>query len=308
MAQFTQITSPPQAQAEVIVNESLAALEHVAVYGYKVSTSSGLTWGYYGGAWGGFTVATGTLALTASSTNYIVAARATGVISVSTSNTNWNNTTDYARIYQVVTGASSVTTVTDGRLGPSGVLASGSGGGGGGGSTQGKQVIPIVASSMRPSITGGCAALAMITSGANQPDIVSLDFDPTTQEYAQFEIPMPKKWNEGTITVRFRWSHAATATNFGVVWGVQAVAVGDDDTIGVGYGTAQTVTDTGGTTNDLYITSETSAMTVAGSPAAGDTVYIRVYRESANGSDTLAIDARLHGVDVFITTDADTDA
>lgn len=179
---------------------------------------------------------------------------------------------------------------------------------GSGGSTQGKQMIGIVAAAIRPSVSGGCAALAAIASAANQPDIITLDFDPTTEEYAQFAIPMPKKWNEGTLTIRFRWSHAATTTNFGVVWGVQAVAVSDDDTIAVNFGTAQTVTDTGGTTNDLYITAETSAMTVAGTPADGDTVFFRVYRKAADASDTMAIDARLHGVDVFVTTNADTDA
>lgn len=128
--QFEQITSPPQAQAEVIVNEALEALQHIAVYGYKVETSAGLTWGYYGGDWGGFSIATGTLTLTASATNYIVVARATGVISVSTSNTNWNDTANYARVYQVVTGALTVTTITSYRLAPSGVLAIGSVGGG----------------------------------------------------------------------------------------------------------------------------------------------------------------------------------
>lgn len=151
--EFTQITSPPQAQAEVIVNESLTAVQHIAVYGYKAATSSGLTWGYYGGEWGGFTVATGTLALTASSTNYIVAARATGVTSVSTSNSNWNNTTDYARVYQVVTGTSTVTTITDGRLGPSGVLAS-TGGGGGGSTTQS---IIVACSDETTALTTGTA-------------------------------------------------------------------------------------------------------------------------------------------------------
>lgn len=180
--------------------------------------------------------------------------------------------------------------------------------GGGGGSTQGKQAIGINAGAIRPSVTGGSASLAAIASAANQPDIVTLDFDPGTIEYAQFAIPMPKKWNAGTITARVRWSHAATATNFGVVWAVQAVAVSDDDTIAVNFGTAQSVTDTGGTTNDLYISAETSAITVGGSPAKGDTVFFRVYRDATNGSDTLAIDARLHGVDVFVTTDADTDA
>ena len=34
---------------------------------------------------------------------------------------------------------------------------------------------------------------------------------------------------------------------------------------------------------------------------------IQLYRASANGSDTLAIDARLHGVRLFFTTNAGTD-
>jgi len=178
----------------------------------------------------------------------------------------------------------------------------------GSGSTAGKHSIPIMAGSMSPSATGGCASLATIASAANQPDIQTLDFDASTEEYAQFAIPMPKSWNEGTVTAQFRWSHASTTTNFGVVWGIQAVAVGDDDAIAVSYGTAQTVADTGGTTNDLYVTSETSAITIAGTPAAQDTVYFRVYRATANGSDTMAIDARLHSVVLFVTTDADTDA
>lgn len=164
--QFEQVTSPPQAQAEVIVNESLEALQHIAVYGYKAATSSGLTWGYYGGAWGGFTVVTGTLTLTASATNYIVAARATGVISVSTTNTNYNDTTNYARIYQVVTGASSVTTVADARLGPFGALATGSGGGS---FTGGTLTSPL---NEAPQVTLASAATVNIgAAGANSISI-----------------------------------------------------------------------------------------------------------------------------------------
>lgn len=174
--------------------------------------------------------------------------------------------------------------------------------------TQGKHAVPIMAGAIRPSVTGGCAAVAAVAIAANQPDINTLDFDASTEEYAQFAIPMPKSWNEGTVTAQFRWSHAATTTNFGVVWGIQAVAVSDDDTMAAAFGTAQIVTDTGGTTNDLYITSETAAITIAGTPQAGDTVYFRVYRKSADASDTMAIDARLHSVVLFLTTDADTDA
>lgn len=174
--------------------------------------------------------------------------------------------------------------------------------------TDGKHAIPIMAGAIQPSVVGGCAVIAAVASASAQPDIVSIDFDASSEEYAQFAIPMPKSWNEGTITARLRWSHPVTTVNFGTVWGVQAVAVSDGDAIAVAFGTAQTVTDTGGATNKLYLTAETAAITVSGSPQAGDTVFFRVYRKAADAADTLAVDARLHGVDVFITTDAATDA
>lgn len=172
----------------------------------------------------------------------------------------------------------------------------------------GRHAIPIMAMSMTSSASGGCEPLTILASAANQPDIITLNFDATTEEYAQFAVPMPKSWNEGTVTFKAIWSHAATTTNFGVAWSLQAVAVSDDDAIAVSYGTAGTVTDTGGTTNDLYVTAESSAITIAGTPAAEDVVYFRVYREPANGSDNMAIDARLHGIVLYITTDASTDA
>lgn len=157
---------------------------------------------------------------------------------------------------------------------------------------------------IQPSATGGCAALAITATSANRPDIRGLNFDATTQEFAQFSIRMPKSWDEGTISAAFVWAHPATTTNFGVRWGIQAVAVSDDDTIDVAFGTAQEVTDTGGTTSDQYTSPTTSAITVAGTPAAGDVVYFRVYRDPANGADTMAVDAILLGVVVFYTTDA----
>jgi hypothetical protein len=177
-----------------------------------------------------------------------------------------------------------------------------------GAGTVGRHAIYVAAGSISPSVTGGCAALAKIASAANQPDIVTLDFDATTQEYAQFSVVMPKKWNEGTVTFVPHWSHAATTTNFGVVWDLQAVAVSNDDAIAVAFGTAQTSTDTGGTTNDLYTGPESSAITIAGTSAAEDMVFFRLSRVTGNGSDTMAIDARLHGITLYITTAAETDA
>lgn len=181
----------------------------------------------------------------------------------------------------------------------------------GGGSTAGRHAIPVTAGSIAPSASGGCAPLTSVVTSANRPDIISLDFDPTTQEYAQFSIAMPKSWDEGTVTFKAVWSHAAfgspTPTQFGVVWDLQAVAVSDDDTVDVAYGTAQTVADTGGTANDLYVSPESSAITIAGTPQAEDVVFFRVSRVTGNGSDTFTQDARLHGIILYITTNADTD-
>ena len=171
----------------------------------------------------------------------------------------------------------------------------------------GRHSIPVVAAAIAPTATGGCAVLAQVVSGADQPDIISLDFDPITQEYAQFSVKMPKSWNEGTITFAPTWSHAATTTNFGVVWDLQAVAIGNDDAIATAYGTAQISTDTGGTTNDQYDGPESAAITVAGTPQAEDTVYFRISRVTGNANDTLAIDARLHNILLYITTDANND-
>jgi len=160
----------------------------------------------------------------------------------------------------------------------------------------------VPAAAIRPSATGGCQAIDIAATSANHPDRAVLWFDATTAEYAQFAAVMPKNWNRGTVTAKFTWVHKATTTNFGVKWGIQAVAVSDGDTIDVAFGTAQEVADTGGTTDTQYVTAATSAMTIAGTPAAEDVVFFRVYRLPSDALDTLAVDAGLEFVKIYYTT------
>lgn len=167
----------------------------------------------------------------------------------------------------------------------------------------GKQAVWIPASAMIARTTNGAAAgTAEMTTNKNM--FSTLDFDTTTQEFAQFSWRMPAAWDEGTVTFAPVWSHAATDTNFGVVWQLAAVATSNDDAGDVAFGTEQTSADTGGTTNDLYEGPESSAITVAGTPVANDYVMFQVARAPANGSDTLAIDARLHGIVLYIGVEA----
>lgn len=174
--------------------------------------------------------------------------------------------------------------------------------------TAGKQTIWVPATAMYARTTNGPATGSVETT-TNKVMIKSLDFDATTAEFAQFTVQMPKSWNVGTVSARFIWSHAATTTNFGVVWSLEASAFSDNDAMDISFGTSfQSATDTGGTTNNLYQSPETSAITINSSPAARDNVVFQVGRAPANASDTMAIDARLHGIELFITTSAANDA
>lgn len=170
--------------------------------------------------------------------------------------------------------------------------------------TLGQQTIWVPATGMTARTTNG-AGSGTVETTTNKVMLKSVDFDATTQEFVQFSIQMPKGWNESTLICQFVWSHAATTTNFGVVWGIEAAAFADGDGAdGLAFGTAVTATDTGGTTNAVYISPETSALTVAGSPGAEEWVVFQIKRLPADASDTLAVDARLHGVKIHYTTDA----
>ena len=169
----------------------------------------------------------------------------------------------------------------------------------------GKQTIPLLASAMTPRTTNGAAA-GTSESTTNKVMRRTLDFDASTAEYAQIILPMPKSWDEGTVTAQFVWEAPGGTGN--VVWGVQCLCLSDDDVIDTAFGTAVTVTDGVTATTDLMISAETSAITASNSPAEGDQLVVQVYRDAANGSDTLASDAKLIAVKLFITTNAATDA
>jgi hypothetical protein len=97
------------------VNENFKSVSPAASFGIKDSTTTGLTLGYYGGILNGVSYADGTHLLTASTTRYVVASKATGVVSSDTGTTNWADTTNYKRMGVAVVGASTITSWTDWR-------------------------------------------------------------------------------------------------------------------------------------------------------------------------------------------------
>jgi hypothetical protein len=171
----------------------------------------------------------------------------------------------------------------------------------------GKETMWVPAAAMLAPTTNP-ADSAQVETTATRPDLNVFDFDASTKQYTQFTVAMPKSWNEGTVTYQVYWSPSTTNTG-NAIFGVQGVACADGDTIDVAYGTAIEVTDAGiGTVEDQQVTAESSAMTVAGSPAAGEQTYFQLYRDAADGSDTFTGECRVLGVKIFYTTDAANDA
>jgi hypothetical protein len=154
----------------------------------------------------------------------------------------------------------------------------------------------IPAGSMTP-IT--CAGLATVSQNPNMTDYLA--FDGATDEYAGFTLSL-EDWDLSTIKAKFVWYASAAMTNgHTVIWGLNCYAVSDGDSSDIAFSSGEV------TVSDAYVTADetspiqkttaaTAAITVQGTPAAGDVVYCRVMRNA--DTDTSTIDAWLVGVKI----------
>lgn len=171
----------------------------------------------------------------------------------------------------------------------------------------GKESIWIPAAAMYPSTTNGCSALTQVETTALRPDLNVLDFAAAADDFAQFAIAFPKSWNEGTITYQPFWT--VTGTNTGtVVWQLGGVAITSDESLNTAFGTlvATSALAHSGTSNDLMVSAESGAVTIAGSPAANDQCFFQINNDTSASGQTGVV--RLLGIKLFYTTDAANDA
>jgi hypothetical protein len=169
----------------------------------------------------------------------------------------------------------------------------------------GKETIYVPAAAMYPNSTNGCADLTQVEL-SNGPEIKCLDFDASSDENAQFTVCFPKSWNEGTVTFQAFWT--VTGTNTGTVaWGLSGGSMADDASINTAFGTnvVATAKAFSGTSNDMTVSAESGAVTIAN--AAVDTMtYFQIMRDVS--ADSQSGDARLLGIKLFFTTDAANDS
>ena len=165
----------------------------------------------------------------------------------------------------------------------------------------GVQDMAVPASGCWATETNGAGGLTAVEAAEDQPTYQVWEFDKDTEEHIQFCVPMPRNYNNGTITATFYW----TSTGSGdVVWGISGRAFSNDDALAQAFGTVVEVTDTLTAASDVCVSSATGAITLAGSPADSDMWQCQIDRVVGAGGDDLNADARLLSIVIHYTTDS----
>lgn len=156
----------------------------------------------------------------------------------------------------------------------------------------GRQSIWVPCESMWIPATSGAGLEARVDGTQDRPLLM---FDGASAEYATFKVRMPKSWDLGTLGFQVYWE-AIGATTAGVVWGLQANDVGDNEAMNYSDATFTNVTDNGQSQSyELYISSR-ATLTVGSTPTTGNLLYFRFRRNPADASDTYTFDAGLVGL------------
>lgn len=160
------------------------------------------------------------------------------------------------------------------------------------------QYVVVHAREMYPSITNGASAVSTAQITSAKPNIQYISFPAGSDTSADFQLVMPFGWPGNAFQFRAYWSHPTGATAYTVDWKLQAHSATDQEAIGSDFADGGTTSDDGGATDALYITAESSAITISGINAkAGDLIFLRVTRLGLTGtSDDLDVAARLHAI------------
>ena len=162
----------------------------------------------------------------------------------------------------------------------------------------------VPAAQMTSRVTNG-AASGTRDSGSNDITTPVFDFDQTTSEAVQFTWAPPKRWDKSTVSFVPYWTADGGSAAETCIFTLAGVAISNDDTSNAAFGTAQSSSDALIATGDIHVGPESSAITIGGTPAEADLVVFQIARDIA---DTLAADARLLGIKLFWTANAENDS
>jgi len=125
----------------------------------------------------------------------------------------------------------------------------------------------------------------------------ALLFDDSATESIYKTWPLPSDWT-GAIDLKLYWFTAATTGN--VVWQVATVCVADNETMDQStftYNAVQKITDAAKGTASLLNTATQTGITTTGC-SAGELLFLKIFRDPTDTSDTIAATADLVAVEM----------
>jgi len=135
-------------------------------------------------------------------------------------------------------------------------------------------------------------ATAVCQTGSNT-QYATADFSDSATESFQLHFTLPTDWT-GNVDMAGKWSTSATSGS--VVWQAQFKCVADAETGDPAFNTAVNVSDaakgTANQFNNFSILNLDTSDELSGC-SAGEELYMKFFRDPANGSDTIAATARL---------------
>jgi len=169
----------------------------------------------------------------------------------------------------------------------------------------GQHTIWVPASAMEAAVTTAAATSNAVEIGTSLFAARTMDFATGADDFCYFGIQFPKSWAAGTLVCQFVWSATGTTANT-VLWAIAATSLGNDEVLTTAFPTpASPAADTNSTTADDLMISAEVTVTVGSTPTAEDFIIFEVSRDVSG--DTLAEDARLHGIKIHYTTDTGSD-
>jgi hypothetical protein len=173
------------------------------------------------------------------------------------------------------------------------------------GGSIGQQTIWVPAGAMEAAVTTAGATSNAVEIGTSLFAARTMDFATGADDFCYFGIQMPKSWDAGTLVCQFVWSATGTTANT-VLWGIAATSLGNDEVLTTAFAAPTSpAADTNSTTADDLMVSAEVTVTVGSTPTAEDYVIFEVSRDVSG--DTLAEDARLHGIKIHYTVDTGID-
>jgi hypothetical protein len=165
-----------------------------------------------------------------------------------------------------------------------------SGGGGGGGPAE----VVLDSGEFYGLITNG-ASPGFRELATNDVALPTLNFDDSTQEYAECRWFVPSNWDGNDIPVELEWTTAADPTGTGddgVRWEVSVLILANDDEIDAAFSTAVAVSDTATATTGADRLYRTASFNLAAADLTADRrCIIRISRVPSHADDDMTGDA-----------------